>query len=320
VILGDGGQVAVTAPAPLILEAKISLGHVEGRLDHLAIDIGRRRLFVAELGNNSVGVVDIEARRVIKTIGGYAEPQGIAYEKSTDTLYISNGGDGSVRLLRGASLGPIGSIDLGNDADNVQVATAIGRIIVGYGNGALAVIDPERRNKIADIALNAHPESFRLSADSRRVFVNVPDAHEIAVVDLIAQKQIDSWPTRELGSNFPMAWGEAQGALWVAFRHPPTLFAINTSTGDRIASLETCSDADDIFTDSKLHQLYVICGAGRIEVWQIDGNKYQRIAQMPTSAGARTALFVPGLDRLFLAVPAALNKPAAIWEFRVPIR
>jgi YVTN family beta-propeller protein len=167
-VLGDGGQIAVSAPAPLILEAKIPLGRVEGRLDHLAVDIGRRRLYVAELGNNSVGVVDIEARRVINTIGGFAQQQGIAYEKSTDTVYISNGSDGSIKLFRGASLDPIGSIALGSDADNMQAAPATGRLIVGYGNGALGVIDPRRRNKIADITLSAHPEGFRLTGDARR--------------------------------------------------------------------------------------------------------------------------------------------------------
>jgi YVTN family beta-propeller protein len=318
--LGDSGQIAVSATAPLILEAKIPLGHVEGRLDHLAIDIGRRRLYVAELGNNSVGVIDIKARRVINTIGGFAEPQGIAYEQTTDTVYISNGGDGSIKLLQGASLDPIGLIALGSDADNIQAAPATGRLIVGYGNGALGVIDSMHRSRIADITLNAHPESFRLTGDGRRIFINVPEAHEIAVVDLMAQKQVDSWPTQELGSNFPMAWGEAEDVLWVAFRVPPTLAAYNSSTGARIASLKSCGDADDIFADSKRHRLYVICGVGQIEVWQVGGNRFQRIAQLTTSAGARTALFAPDLDRLFLAVSAILNEQAAIWEFRLAVR
>jgi hypothetical protein len=314
------GRVEASVPAPLALETKISLGDVSGRIDHLAIDIGRRRLYVAELGNNSVGVVDIKEHRLVRTIGGFAQPQGLAYEQSTDSLYISNGGDGLIKLFSGASLDPVGAIDIGNDADNVQAAVAIRRVIVGYGNGALAVVDPQRRIKIADIALKGHPESFRLSADSRRIFVNVPDAHEIAVVDLIARKQVGSWPTRELASNYPMAWGEAQGVLWVAFRRPAQLVAFNPSTGGRIAALESCGDADDIFTDAKRHRLYVICGAGQIDVWQLDGNNYKRIAQLPTSAGARTGLFVPDLDRLFLAVPAALNERAAIWEFLVPVR
>ena len=52
---------AQTAIPPLILEAKIPLGQVSGRIDHLGIDVKRQRLLVAGLGNNSVGVVDLAA-------------------------------------------------------------------------------------------------------------------------------------------------------------------------------------------------------------------------------------------------------------------
>ena len=65
------------APAPLVLEGKIALGAVSGRIDHLAVDPPRRRLFVAELGNDSIGVVDLDAGRVLRTIAGFKKPQGI---------------------------------------------------------------------------------------------------------------------------------------------------------------------------------------------------------------------------------------------------
>ena len=51
---------AETASPPLILEAKIPLGQVSGRIDHLGVDLKRHRLLVAELGNNSLGVVDLQ--------------------------------------------------------------------------------------------------------------------------------------------------------------------------------------------------------------------------------------------------------------------
>src|SRR4051812_2216692 len=86
---------------PLVLEAKIALGKVSGRIDHLAVDLGRQRLFVAELGNNSVGVVDLREGKLITRIVGLKEPQGTGYESSTDTLYVANAGDGSVRLFQG---------------------------------------------------------------------------------------------------------------------------------------------------------------------------------------------------------------------------
>src|SRR5579862_2187097 len=87
-------SLAQTAAAPLTLEAKIPLGRVSGRIDHLAIDLARQRLFVAELGNDTVGVVDIPARQAVRTIEGLREPQGVGYVPSTDALYVADAKDG----------------------------------------------------------------------------------------------------------------------------------------------------------------------------------------------------------------------------------
>jgi YVTN family beta-propeller protein len=155
---------AVGQPAessPLQLETKIALGDVHGRIDHMAVDLKRQRLFVAELGNDSVGVVDLANRKLLQTITGLKEPQGVGYEPSTDTLYVTNAGDGSVRLFEGNAYKPNGQIELGSDADNVRVDPVANRILIGYGSGALAIIDPTTRNKVGDIPVKAHPEASR---------------------------------------------------------------------------------------------------------------------------------------------------------------
>jgi DNA-binding beta-propeller fold protein YncE len=164
------------ASPPLILEAKIPLGQVSGRIDHLGIDVKRQQLLVAELGNNSLGVVDLAAGKVLHRIAGLSEPQGVAYVPFADSVFVANAGDGSVRALRGEDLAPIGRLELGDDADNVRVDTARSRLLVGYGKGALAVIDPVSLSKTADIPLKAHPEGFQIDETGTRVFVNVPDA------------------------------------------------------------------------------------------------------------------------------------------------
>src|SRR4051812_39857455 len=192
---------AQSAGAPLVLETKIALGEVRGRIDHLAIDMKRQRLFVAELGNNSLGVVDLASGTVLRRIAGLSEPQGVAYVPFTDSIYVANAGDGSVRVLRGDDLAPIGRIDLGDDADNVRVDALRNRVLVGYGKGALAVVDPGSRTKTAEIRLKAHPEGFQLDETAARVFVNVPDAREIEVVDL-AGGSTRSLPTQGAESNF----------------------------------------------------------------------------------------------------------------------
>jgi DNA-binding beta-propeller fold protein YncE len=304
-----------TASPPLVLEAKLPLGQVSGRIDHLGIDLKRQRLLVAELGNNSLGVVDLAAGKVLRRITGLSEPQGVAYVPFSDSVFVANAGDGSVRVLRGEDLAPIGRIELGDDADNVRVETARNRVLVGYGKGALAVIDPASLSKTADIRLKAHPEGFQIDETGTQVFVNVPDAREISVVDLATGSTL-SLPTQGAGSNFPMAIdGDAHRFLSV-FRSPPILMALSSQDGHVVAKGETCGDADDVFVDRKRHRVYVSCGQGGVDVLESDEQGYQRLARVPTVPGARTSLFAPELDRLFVAVRAESNEPAAIWVFR----
>ena len=306
--------VAQTAGSPLVLETKIPLGDVSGRIDHLGIDVRRQRLFVAELGNDSLGVVELASGKV-RTIAGFSEPQGVAYVTTADSVYVANGADGSVRVLRGDDLALIGRIELGDDADNVRVDASRNRVLVGYGNGAIAVIDPATWTKVADIRLKGHPESFRLDPTGARVFVNVPDARVVEVVDLAAVTS-RSLPTPGAKSNFPMAVDPDAHRVLVVFRSPPTLMALSSEDGRIVARATTCGDADDVYADAKRRLVYVSCGEGVVDVFAADAAGYRQLARVPTVSGARTSLFVPELDRLFVAVRARWNEPAAIWVFR----
>ena len=301
---------------PLQLETKILLGDVRGRIDHMAVDLKRQRLFVAELGNDSLGVIDLANRKLIRTITGLKEPQGVGYEPTTDMLYVANAGDGSVRSFEGSDYKTAGRIELGSDADNIRVDTAAKRIFVGYGSGALAVIDSSTRKRVGDISLQAHPESFQIDPDTSQIFVNVPDARGIAIVDRVSQKQIGKWPLTDQGANFPMALDHVRRQVLVIFRTPAELGVFSMTDGKPIATTETCGDADDLFIDAKRARVYVSCGAGFLDVLEPKEATYRRIARIPTVSGARTSLFVPEMDRLLVAVRASSGEPAAIWMFR----
>ena len=219
-------------------------------------------------------------------------------------------------MFSGPNYSAAGYIDLGDDADNVRIDGTANRIIVGYGNGALAVIDPKIRSKITDIPLKAHPESFQLYEKSRQIFVNVPDAKAISVVDSVTGQQKTSWPIADAGSNFPMAIDDASSQVVVVFRNPPKLRAYSMQTGKTANELDICGDSDDVFFDAKRRRLYVSCGEGFIDV--IDGSSaYKLVTRIPTVPGARTSLFVPELDRLFLAVRASRGEAAAVWVYRL---
>ena len=297
------------AAAPLELETRIPLGEVAGRIDHLAIDVARRRLFVAELGNNSVDVVDLGASDHIERLTGFKQPQGLGYVASTQTLFVSSAAEGTLQALRVPSFVPAAKMHLGDDADNIRVVGD--RVYVGYGDGAIAAIDAVKLTRGADIALPAHPEGFEIDPQGQRLFVNLPDAHGMAVVDLAAGKVVRQISTRGRGANFPMAVDSER--ILVAFRNPPQLVAYATRDGAEQASVSVCNDADDIFVDARRHRIYVSCGDGYLDVFAA---RLDRIAHMPTAAGARTSLFVPELDRLFLAVRATAARPAAIWIYK----
>ena len=299
----------------LELEARIPLGAVSGRIDHLAIDLTRHRLFVAELGNGSLSVVDLDKGQVLKRMGGLSQPQGVAYLPATDTVYLASGGDGSLRRFGGNDLAPLGVTDVGEDADNIRLDASADHIVVGYGRGALAFIDAASEGMAGEVALAGHPEAFQLEASGSRIFVNVPEARQVAVVDRDAGRQIAAWqvPGRD---NFPMALDEAGSRLLVVDRDPPELLVLDTSRGELMARLPTCGDADDVFVDRERKRAYVGCGEGFIDVVRQDGDVYERLARIPTSPGARTALFVPEMDRLYLAARAQGSEGASVWVLR----
>jgi len=306
---------ALAQPATLQIEAKVPLGEVRGRIDHMAVDLSRQRVFVAELGNDRVSVVDLQQQKVVHRITGLKEPQGVGYVPAVQTLYVANGGDGSVRFFRGSDYAEAGRIALGDDADNVRLDNAGQNLFVGYGNGALAVIDVTQNQRIGNISLKAHPESFQLSPSDARIFVNVPRAQEIAVLDRTTAKQTASWHMNQSG-NFPMALDDTAQRVLAVFRSPSRLGVFGATDGKVVANVETCGDADDVFVDAKRHRVYVACGAGAVDIFEVDGDNYRRSAHIPTVAGARTALFIPELDRLVVAVRAAGSEPASLWFFR----
>jgi DNA-binding beta-propeller fold protein YncE len=301
---------------PLQLVKKIPLGQVSGRIDHLAVDLGRKRLFVAELGNNSIGVVDLNSDQVSRTLKDFAEPQGIAYEPNTDSVYIASGDDGSVHILRGEDLAIIGKIELGGDADNIRVDPVAKRVYVGFGSGGLALIDAASRRRIATIPLSAHPEGFQLDPASSRVFVNVPLSQEIAVLDREMGRQVASWSAHGGFANFPLAVDAAGQRVFAVFRTPARLKVYSSTDGTLLANMPTCGDSDDVFFDAKRQRIYVSCGEGFVDVFDSRSTRFERIARIETVSGARTSLFVPDLDRLFLAVRASMREDAAVWVFQ----
>jgi YVTN family beta-propeller protein len=306
----------VAQAATLVPDGAIALPDTSGRIDHMAVDLTRKHLFVAELGNGTVDVVDLGTRKVVHRIRELKEPQGIAYEPKSDMVAVASGGDGTLRLYAAADFKPRGVVKLGDGADNVRVDGRNGHLVVGYGDGALAVIDPTRAVKLSEVKLPGHPESFRLSG--AKVFINIPDARQIAVADLDMGRIAVAWKQEALHSNFPLMLDDA-GHVAVVFRNPARLVLFDAVTGKPGAAADTCGDSDDLFFDVARKWFYVSCGAGSVDVFAAGDLK--PLGRVETRSGARTSLFVPELDRLFVAERAGLlASNATIATFRPPAK
>jgi hypothetical protein len=298
--------------APLRLERTIPLPDIQGRIDHMSIGVKNQRLFVAALGNNTVEVIDVKEGKRIHSILGLREPQGILYLADVNRLYIANGGDGTLAIFDGTSYEPIKTIKLGEDADNIRFDAEKKHVYVGYGSGALAVLN-EDGTKVAEISLGAHPESFQLEKKGSLLFVNLPKSRKIAEVDRTKESVVANWRTGGVFSNYPMALDEKDRRLFIVCRLPPRLLVLNSDTGTIVEKLPVIGDSDDVFYDNARKRAYATGGEGGISVYeQEDADHYREIAQLPTIKGARTSFFSPDLRHLFVAARRQGSEPAAI--------
>jgi DNA-binding beta-propeller fold protein YncE len=286
---------------------------VDGRIDHLAVDLAGKRLFVAALGNNTVEVVDLAAGRRVRSLAGFDEPQGVAYLADANRLVVANGGSGAVDLLDGGTLERASRVPLGGDADNVRYDAGTKTVYVAYGEGAIAAIDPASGVKSWEVRLSGHPEAFALESSSPRIYVDVPDSGHVAVIDRSRHTVEATWPVKGASANFPLALDEADHRLFVGCRHPARILVFDTTKGVQTGSLEIGGDVDDVFYDAARHRLYAAAGEGRVDVFDRSGtDAFTPAGRVATAPGARTCLYVPELGRLYVAVPHRGGQPAEI--------
>ena len=291
---------------------------VEGRIDHMAADLDGHELFVAAFGSDMVEKINTRQRTVVGHIRGIKEPQGLGYIPKSNRLAVASGGDGNVRVYY-QDLKLIGMVNSLEDADNVRYDSAQDLLYVGYGQGALAVIDPGKNVKIAEIPLDGHPESFQLERTGKRIFVNVPTAGEIEVLDREKRIVLTRWKLTVAG-NFPMALDETNQRLFVGCRGLARLLVLNTTSGRIVADLNACGDSDDLFYDAANREIYLSGGDGCSSVFEVDADSYKESYTITTPLGSRTSLFVPASRTLYVAVPHRGSQQAEILIFKAMMK
>lgn len=306
--------------APLVLVRIIPMPDVQGRFDHMTVDNKTNRVFAAVYGNDSVEVLDVaRARRIHSIQAGFIKPQMATYIPDMNRIVVSNEGDGSCKIFDADTYKLIDTVKFPDDADQLRYDATAKRVYVGYGDGAIGVFDATTNKRIdGDFELGAHPESFQLEEKGSRIFVNLASISQIAVIDRNTRK-IEKWKLEEAGTNFPMALDEDHHRLFVAARRPARLLVLNTDSGKVIASLPGAADTDDMAYDATRKRIYIPSGEGFIFVYQqIDPDRYERIAKIPSAIGARTSAYFGQVGKhnsLYLAVPARANTGAELWIY-----
>ncbi len=353
--LADGRLAASAAEAApgLTPLGSIPLAGVEGRLDHLAVDVRGRRLFVAGLENHSVEVVDLARRRRIRELTGVNEPQGLVFVPERNRLFICFRGDGTCRSFDATTLREGPWLDVGRNADNARFDPASQCLYIGSGGepgpGRLTAIDlvsllptelggqpapphspadflldrPRQADAKLEMELPGHPESFHLDPATHRVLVNVPDEHKVFVINVATNglTVATTWPVTIGEKNFPMAFDAGSRRMFLACRRPALVAAYDADAGTLLAQAPCVGDADDLFYDAASRRLYVIGGEGFVDVFSVaeKGAELTRLAHAPTAPRARTGLLIPELHLLVVAAPRVSRSPAAVLLFQTKL-
>lgn len=297
---------------PLKLVQAISMPGVDGRIDHLSVDMKDQRLFIAAFGNNSLEVIDLRLGKSIHRIAKLRHPQGVYFIPGSNKIYVTNAKNGECDVFDGKTFGFKNKIKLYYDADAVRYDKTTRSILIGFDN-ALAFVDRISNKIFGRVRLAGHPESFQLDDQGSRIFINIPTANHIAVVNRKKHRVIATWSVAGHKGNFPMALDQIHHRLFVGFRDPPSLVVFDIDKVRVVDKLESPGDCDDIFYDTANKIVYMSCGEGFIyAVKQDDSNHYRMITKIPTVSGARTSLYVPEWHRFYLAVPAHNGQSAQI--------
>lgn len=292
----------------------------------MSVDAGHQRLFAAAPTDNTVEIIDLRSCKPWRSLGGES-PAAVRFAPEFNQLYVSHrsqqpqDGGQSVYIYDGQSFGLLTKIDLGSRLDELQYNARAKQLYVGgmtRGKTAIAVVGIPDGKLLGEIPLPASPQGIAVEQEGMRIFANLPQVREIAVIDRGKRTLLESWPVRDVQGNTPIGLDEAHHRLFVGSRQPARLIVFDTVTGKPITEVAINRGADDLFYDATHRRIYVSCGEGFIDVIeQRDPDHYRLQERIPTVKGAGTSTFSAQLNGFYLGVPRRGSKPAEIRVFRV---
>jgi hypothetical protein len=323
----------------LRLVQTIPLPGVGGRLDHMAVDVEKKRLFVAAVANGTLEVLDLEAGKGINSIPGIKDAQDALFLGGNfNKLYVSSL-DGTLRIFQGETFRLVQALKLEPDPNRLLYDPTTDLIYFGYG-GQNAGFDAYERVGIMQAKRGAQSDQFVADMiaptyrpghlaelamdDNGRLLVCDSRADMIFQFDTRKRELLKSWPAHGDGAG-DMALDRARHRLFVGTRIPPEMTVYDSVSGKEIVSLPGPETMDGVYYDADLKRIYMSGGRwygtpeaspGWVYVYQQqDADHYELVSKMKTRPGSGTSLFAPKLKRLYVASQAIGDQEAAILAF-----
>ncbi len=318
---------ASPADAPLRLLHRTDVPGFDGDFDHFGVDLKGSRLFLAGEDKGTLEVFDLKTGKHLKTVEGLEEPHAVHFVPESNVLIVSNSGDGLSKILNGTTYAVVGTIKTRPGADVMSYDPSTNQLwmVTGGKNGSaklphafIDVVDAKSGAAHGELELDTDfIEAIAFEQKGSRAFVNVSGKGVVAVVDKNTRQVLATWPVKEGRNNAPMALDEAHKRLFVVTRKPFKLVVLDTDTGATIASFDAPQRTNDLIFDKANHRLY-LAGDDHVAVFnQTDADHYEEIARVPSDKGAKTAILVPELHRLFVAVAGKGPTKAGVLQYDV---
>ena len=308
VTAGGGAQ-----QAALKLSHTTSLPHLkDGDFDHFLADVAGNRLFSTAEENSKVLVFDLKTNELIHTITDLKAPHSLLYRADLKKLFVVDGDLGEIKIYETDSYKTVGSIKLREGADSSAYDASAKLFYVVNGgkdaklpNSYISVVDVEAGKSVAEIKMDSDDvEGIVFEKSGLRMFVNVRGKSAVEVFDRNSRNLIATWPIAEGGKRpTAMALDDSSHRLFLGPREPAKLAVLDTNSGKVVASYPAPAMVDDMAYDEQHKRIYY-AGSEFLDVFkQTDPDHYERIAHIPTSFRAKTAILVPELSKYYLAVP-----------------
>ena len=277
----------------------------QGGWDYLTVDPQTHRLYVPR--STHTMVIDAESGNIIADIPGQKNAHGVALAPAAGRGFISDGGgDGAVVIFDLKTYAVLGTLTALPDADGIIFDPSSGHVLVVSGRGKAMMsfkpdIDPKNGKIDAPVALRGEPE-FLAADGAGKVYINLMDTHEVAVVDFKARKVVANWPVAPGGLPVGMAIDDKNGRLFIGCRGPRKLIVMSTKDGKVLSDLPIGESVDAVKLDNG-QSFASTAGAQLFVASETSPGKFTIVQTVKTGEGARTMGVDPTTHRIYL--PAA---------------